>query len=92
MLANDQAVLQTPEIVLAEAAMGAVTPTKVQPRALATLAASPQYELRKVLAEQHGAALVLRGTVSSCFHKQLAREVVRPVCKETELINAIRVR
>jgi len=72
--------------------MSAVIPTQIEPRAQAALAASARYELRGVRVEQRGTALVLRGTVSSYYHKQLAQEVVRSVCKESELINAIRVR
>lgn len=72
--------------------MSVARPNQIQPQVQAALAASAQLELRQVVVEQRGKALVLRGTVSSFYHKQLAQEVVKSVCKETKLINAIRVR
>jgi osmotically-inducible protein OsmY len=64
----------------------------VQPRAQAALTNSPFYELRELQVEQHGGALQLSGCVSSFYHKQLAQEVVRSVCKGIEVMNSIRVR
>ncbi len=66
----------------------------LQPRAQAALRNSPVSELRKLSVEQCENGLVIRGIVSSYYHKQLAQEVVRSVCKECEieLNNSIRVR
>lgn len=61
----------------------------VQPRAETALAASPVHELRGVRVEQRGELLVLSGAVSSYYHKQLAQEAVRSVCREVELVNDI---
>ncbi len=63
----------------------------IQPRAQAALTNSPFYELRELQVEQHGDALQISGCVSSFYHKQLAQEVVRSVCKGIEVTNSIRV-
>jgi hypothetical protein len=63
----------------------------VQPRAQAALTNSPFYELRELQVEPQGDALQISGCVSSFYHKQLAQEVVRSVCKGIEVVNAIRV-
>ena len=57
------------------------------------LASSPIYELRDLLAQQHNGSLLISGTVSSFYHKQLAQEAVRAVCGEIEIkmVNSIRV-
>ncbi len=66
----------------------------LQPRAQAALRNSPVSELRELRVDQCEGALVISGTVSSFYHKQLAQEVVRAVCKEceVEMTNTIRVR
>jgi hypothetical protein len=76
--------------------MDPVPPKDVQPRAQSALSKSPIFELRDLRVERENGALVLSGVVSSFYHKQLAQEVVRTVCRqcqqaETELINSIRV-
>jgi osmotically-inducible protein OsmY len=63
----------------------------VQPRAQAALENSPFYELRELQVEQRDGALLISGSVSSFYHKQLAQEVVRSVCRDVEVVNAIRV-
>ncbi len=67
------------------------TISDAQPRAQAALTDSPFYELRDLHVEEHDGALLLSGVVSSFYHKQLAQEVVRSVCRDIEVINAIRV-
>jgi hypothetical protein len=62
---------------------------EVQPRAQAALANSPFYELRELQVERRGRALWIVGRVTSFYHKQLAQEVVRTVCKDIEVINSI---
>jgi hypothetical protein len=71
-----------------------VSARDVQPRAQSALANSPICELRDLRVEPHNGALLICGAVSSFYHKQLAQEVVRAVCRniEVELVNAIRVR
>jgi hypothetical protein len=63
----------------------------VQPRAQAALANSPFYELHVLQVEDRDGALMITGTVTSFYHKQLAQEVVRSVCKEIAVINTIDV-
>jgi hypothetical protein len=63
----------------------------VQPRAQAALAHSPFYELRGLKVVELGPALEISGVVSSFYHKQVAQEVVRSVCRDIDIINAIRV-
>jgi hypothetical protein len=74
--------------------MGEASTRDVQPRAQTALAASPIHELRNLRVEQVNGALLIRGVVSSFYHKQLAQEVVRAVCQEIEieLVNSVRVR
>lgn len=64
----------------------------VQPRAQDALAASPIYALRELRVEQAGDTLLIRGLVSSFYHKQLAQEVVRAVAEGVEVVNSIHVR
>ena len=74
--------------------MAEVSVSEVQPRAQSALAGSPIYELRDLLVQQHNGSLLISGTVSSFYHKQLAQEVVRTVCEsiEIEVINSIYVK
>jgi hypothetical protein len=74
--------------------MGEAWTRDVQPRAQTALANSPIHELRDLRVEQANGALLIRGVVSSFYHKQLAQEVVRAVCREIEieLVNTVRVR
>jgi osmotically-inducible protein OsmY len=60
-------------------------------RAQAALANSPFFELHELQVEQREGTLFISGNVSSFYHKQLAQEVVRSVCKEIEVINLIQV-
>lgn len=73
--------------------MAEVVARGVQPRAQTALESSPIYELRDLRVEHHGDMLLLSGTVSSFYHKQLAQEIVRAVCKDiaVKLINEIEV-
>ncbi len=74
--------------------MGEASTRDVQPRAQTALATSPIHELHDLRVEQVNGALLIRGVVSSFYHKQLAQEVVRAVCREIEieLVNSVRVR
>ena len=55
------------------------------------LSRSRIFDLRRLQVSQDGEAVVLRGRVSSFYHKQLAQEVVRNATDSAEVINAIRV-
>ncbi len=72
--------------------MPVLTTKDVQKRAQKALAASPVFALRELQVEQRGDALLLRGLVSSFYHKQLAQEVVRHAAEGVELVNSIDVR
>lgn len=76
--------------------MTAVSEPDIQRRAQVALANSPIYELRDLHVEYDAVqdTLLISGAVSSFYHKQLAQEVVRAVCKssELELVNRIAVR
>ena len=69
-----------------------VSAKDVQPKAQAALASSPIHELRDLEIEQRDGTLSISGVVSSYYHKQLAQEVVRAVCREIELVISVRVR
>jgi hypothetical protein len=60
-------------------------------RARHALSRSRIYDLRRLNVDQDGEAVVLRGRVSSFYHKQLAQELVRNAIDGAEVINAIRV-
>ncbi len=72
--------------------MGTASTTGIQPRAQSALASSPIYELRDLRVEDRNGSLLISGVVSSFYHKQLAQEVVRTVCREVEVINSIHVK
>jgi len=63
-------------------------------RARSALKNSPIFELRDVNVEQQGETIVLTGTVSSYYYKQLAQEAVRTALRnhDLEVINHIEVR
>lgn len=60
-------------------------------RAKSALAKSRIYDLRRLNVDQDGDSVVLRGRVSSFYHKQLAQELVRSEIDGAEVINVIRV-
>ncbi|MHC4177261.1 MAG: BON domain-containing protein [Planctomycetota bacterium] len=71
--------------------MTTMSTNDVRPRAQTALASSPIHELRDLRVDRCEGALAISGTVSSFYHKQLAQEVVRSVCRDVEVINSIRV-
>ena len=71
--------------------MASTSPTDVEPRAQTALASSPIYELQNLHVEQCNGALLISGAVSSFYHKQLAQELVRSVCRGTAVVNSIEV-
>ncbi len=74
--------------------MAEVMVGNLQPRAQAALANSPIYELRDLRVVQDDGALLISGTVSTFYHKQLAQEVVRALCDHfsIQVVNKIEVR
>lgn len=47
--------------------------------------------LRELVVEQAGQALVISGQVGSFYHKQMAQEIVRSVCRDIDLQNTVDV-
>lgn len=77
--------------------MSEVSVQDVRPKAQTALASSPIFELRDLRVDERNRTLLISGSVSSFYHKQLAQEVVRAVCRECtdfdiQLVNSIRVR
>jgi len=71
--------------------MSATLINELHARAQAALANSPFFELHDLQVEQRDGTLFISGNVSSFYHKQLAQEVVRSVCKGIEVSNSIQV-
>jgi len=71
--------------------MATVLINDLHARAQAALTNSPFFELHELQVEQRDGALFISGNVSSFYHKQLAQEVVRSVCKGIEVSNSIQV-
>lgn len=67
--------------------------SEARPLAQSALADSPIFDLRDLVVEEGEEALVLRGSVSSFYHKQMAQEIVRAVAgREVDVVNSIDVR
>jgi hypothetical protein len=60
-------------------------------RAKALLARSRIFDLRALEVEQMDDSLVLRGSVDSFYHKQLAQELVKMGLDGVEVVNEIEV-
>jgi osmotically-inducible protein OsmY len=71
--------------------MAPYTAKDVRPRAQSALAASPIYELRELTVEETSRGIVISGSVSSFYHKQLAQEAVREVAGTVEVVNSVQV-
>ena len=72
--------------------MNGISASEVQPRAQRALSASPVFALRELQVESQDNALMLRGAVTSFYHKQLAQEAVRAVAEGVVVVNTIDVR
>ena len=70
---------------------GVPVASEARSRAQSALASSPVHELRQLQVEESDGSLLLFGTVSSFYHKQLAQEAIRTVCQGIRLVNSIRV-
>jgi hypothetical protein len=60
-------------------------------RAKAVLKRSRIFDLRALVVEQEDDCVVLRGSVDSFYHKQLAQELLKTEMEGVEVINEIRV-
>lgn len=71
--------------------MAEISASFVCSRAQDALSKSPLHALRELRVEHEKSDLLIRGQVSSFYHKQLAQEAVRSACKDIKVINSIRV-
>ncbi len=62
------------------------------PEAASVLARAPNPQLRRVRVSETDQAIVLRGTVSSYYLKQLAQECLRSVAEGRRIVNLLEVR
>lgn len=67
-------------------------PADAQSRAQSALTSSPIFDLRELNVEQSHDSLLISGTVSSFYHKQLAQEIVRAVAVGVQVDNRAEVR
>jgi len=65
--------------------------TSIASRAKAVLKRSRIFDLRALVVEQEDDCVVLRGSVDSFYHKQLAQELLKTEMEGVEVINEIRV-
>ncbi len=63
----------------------------LQSRAQSALAESYIYALRSLRVEQRNGNLVISGSVSRFYHKQLAQETILAMGEDVEVINSIHV-
>lgn len=71
--------------------MATVLECEVQRRAQTALRSSPIHALRELQVEREGERLILSGTVTTFYHKQLAQEALRGMTPGLRLINEILV-
>ena len=67
-----------------------VSPTEVVVRATRTLQ-STHPALRHLRVQGADGSLVISGTVTCYYHKQLAQEALRPIRGDLELVNHVKV-
>ena len=61
-------------------------------RAQRALDSSPIYDLHGLHVQRSGKILLISGSVSSYYHKQLVQEIVRAVVDGLEVVNSVDVR
>ena len=61
-------------------------------RARAVLVESFIHDLRDLQVDEHDGCLVLSGSVSQFYYKQVAQELVLRACEEVAVVNSICVR
>ena len=59
--------------------------------AQAALRASSVYDLRTLQVKQRNGILVINGSVSTFYHKQLAQEIILGISRNLDVINEIHV-
>ena len=60
-------------------------------RARLALTTSPIQALRALGVQQAGNSIVISGRVECFYHKQLAQETIREICRDMELVNTVSV-
>ena len=65
---------------------------EVRALAQSALADSPIHDLRGLQVQQRNGDLIISGSVSRFYHKQLAQEIVLSCCKGGGVVNSIFVR
>lgn len=68
-----------------------VKSTDAQTRAQQALSNSPVYALRELTVEPRDDGLLISGSVTSFYHKQLAQELVLAVVGSVEVVNKVNV-
>lgn len=68
-----------------------VQPSEAQRRAQSALTSNPVYSLRELTVESRDDSLLISGSVSSFYHKQLAQEAVRAVAGPMNVVNSVHV-
>ena len=71
--------------------MAEISANHVCTRAQRALSSSPIYALRELRVEHVEDNLLIRGRVTSFYHKQLAQEAVRAVADGLKVVNSIEV-
>lgn len=66
--------------------------TEIQRRAQRALTRSPISDIRCLHVEHQEGRLIISGSVSWFYHKQMAQEIVRTVCGDAMVVNSIEVR
>ena len=79
-------VLQGCEARMSEKSLGGV-----EQRAQSALDSSPIFDLHHLRVERSGHDLLITGSVSSYYHKQLVQEIVRSVAMDMEVVNSVEV-
>lgn len=68
-----------------------VDPQEICQRASEALATSSVQEIRALIVHREHDSLRMTGQVGSFYHKQLALETVRSVCRGMQIINRVNV-
>ncbi len=66
--------------------------SSIEERAQLALDSSQIFDLRRLRVEQSNGNLIISGSVSQFYHKQLAQELVLALGESVEVINSIHVR
>ncbi|MBN1909549.1 MAG: hypothetical protein JW818_07420 [Pirellulales bacterium] len=72
--------------------MSNVVTDSIQSKAQSALASSEIYDLRVLQVDHRDGRIVLSGSVSRFYYKQLAQELIFSACPSHDVVNAISVR